>query len=337
MFDDYQKVGEQSSFHEAIRDGLSRLPEGIHAFVISRSDPPPLFARKRAHQRMEWVGWKELRLTPEEAKGIARLRGKRRSAGEVLSLQGHSDGWAAGLVLLLEESAGLAREPRRMKDTPPEKVFEYFAGEIFTGLGEKAKSFLLKSACLPRMTARMAERITGLRRAGVILSYLNRNNYFTEMHRYAEPVYEYHPLFREFLLSRAREIFPAKLFPADPARRGNGPRGGRPRRGCHSTVPGTGRPGRGRPDHPAPGATAGSSGEKRNACGVDRLPPGKCMRGESMAPLLEGSLPAGLPGPEKVCAISRMPSGFSGAERNRKESSRRGRGRSTRSSTGPAA
>ncbi|HEX2719362.1 MAG TPA: BTAD domain-containing putative transcriptional regulator, partial [Candidatus Deferrimicrobium sp.] len=94
----------------------------------------------------------------------------------------------------------------------PEKVFEYFAGEIFTGLGEKAKSFLLKSACLPRMTARMAERITGLPRAGVILSYLNRNNYFTELHRYSESVYEYHPLFREFLLSRAREIFPAKLF-----------------------------------------------------------------------------------------------------------------------------
>jgi len=212
VFDDYQKVGGQSSFHEAIRNGLSRLPEGIHAFVISRSDPPPLFARKRAHQRMEWVGWKELRLTPGEAKGIARLRGKRRSAGEVLSLQGHSDGWAAGLVLLLEESPGLAREPRRMNDTPPEKVFEYFAGEIFTGLGENAKSFLLKSACLPRMTARMAERITGLPRAGVILSYLNRNNYFTELHRYSEPVYEYHPLFREFLLSRAREIFPAKLF-----------------------------------------------------------------------------------------------------------------------------
>jgi two-component SAPR family response regulator len=209
VFDDYQKLAAQSTFHEAIRDGLSRLPDGIHAFVISRSDPPLLFARERANQRVECVGWKELRLTPAEARGIARLRGKKRSAGEILTLQGRSDGWAAGLVLLLEESSGLAKEPRNMADTPPEKVFEYFAGEIFSGLGEKAKSFLLKSACLPKMTARMAERITGVSRAGAILTYLNRNNYFTEMHRYAEPVYEYHPLFREFLLSRAREIFPA--------------------------------------------------------------------------------------------------------------------------------
>jgi len=209
VFDDYQKLAEKSPLHEAIRDGLSQIPDGIHAFVISRSDPPPLFARERANQRVEWVGWKELRLTPAEAKGIARLRGKKRNVGEVLTLQGRSDGWAVGLVLLLEESSGLAKEPRKMEDTPPEKVFEYFAGEIFSGLGEKAKGFLLKSACLPKMTARMAERITGVPRAGAILSYLNRNNYFTELHRYTEPVYEYHPLFREFLLSRAKEIFPA--------------------------------------------------------------------------------------------------------------------------------
>ncbi len=210
VFDDYQKVGTRSLFHKAICDGLSRLPDGIHAFFISRGDPPPIFARERAHQRMECLGWKELRLTPVEAKGITRLRGKKLNAGEVLSLQDRSDGWAAGLVLLLEESAGPATKRLKMTDNPPEKVFEYFAGEIFTALGEKTKHFLLKSACLPKMTARMAERITGVSRADAILSYLNRNNYFTEVHPHPEPVYEYHPLFREFLLARAREILPAR-------------------------------------------------------------------------------------------------------------------------------
>jgi ATP/maltotriose-dependent transcriptional regulator MalT len=130
----------------------------------------------------------------------------------VLSLQGRSDGWAAGLVLLLEETADFATKRLKVKDTPPEKVFEYFAGEIFAGLGEKAKNFLLKSACLPKMTVRMAERITAEPRAGVILSDLNRNNYFTELHRETEPVYEYHPLFRDFLLARAREILPARTL-----------------------------------------------------------------------------------------------------------------------------
>jgi hypothetical protein len=70
------------------------------------------------------------------------------------------------------------------------------------------KSFLLRSAFLPRMTAGMAERLTGNRRASQILSYLSRNNYFTETHPAPEPVYQYHALFREFLLLRAQSAFP---------------------------------------------------------------------------------------------------------------------------------
>ena len=34
VLDDYQKVPAESPFHEVIRDGLSRLPEGINALVI---------------------------------------------------------------------------------------------------------------------------------------------------------------------------------------------------------------------------------------------------------------------------------------------------------------
>ena len=70
------------------------------------------------------------------------------------------------------------------------------------------KSFLLRSAFLPRMTARMAQGMTDNPRAGEILSYLSRNNYFTETHPAPEPVFQYHALFREFLLLRAQSAFP---------------------------------------------------------------------------------------------------------------------------------
>ncbi|HZW36368.1 MAG: hypothetical protein ACM319_00605, partial [Deltaproteobacteria bacterium] len=208
VFDDYQKVPEPSRFHEVIRDGLACLPGGMNAVVIGRSGPPPPFARKRVHKQMELVGWKDLRLDSGETRGIARLRGKqKRSAGEFRYLQKRSDGWVAGLVLLLDTSSGEALKTQRLSEHAPEEVFEYFAGEIFEGLEEEARSFLLKSAFLPKMTARMAERITGERRAGAILFQLNRRNYFTEVHREAEPVYEFHPLFRDFLLSRAGDVF----------------------------------------------------------------------------------------------------------------------------------
>ena len=58
----------------------------------------------------------------------------------------------------------------------------------------------------------MAEELTGLPSASRLLSTLNRNNYFTEKRFHSEPIYQYHPLFREFLLSRAKEPFPKKVF-----------------------------------------------------------------------------------------------------------------------------
>lgn len=212
VFDDYQKIPPESPLHEVIRDGLTCLPKGMNAIVIGRSGPPTLFARNRVHRQMALIGWKDLRLTFGETEGIARLRGrKRRSAEEFRYLQRRSEGWVAGLVLLLDKS-GETLAPQNLKDHPPEEVFEYFASEIFDGLKEDAKIFLLKSAFLPKMTARMAEKITGQRRAGTILFSLNRHNYFTDLHMAAEPVYEYHPLFRDFLRSRAGDVFPANVL-----------------------------------------------------------------------------------------------------------------------------
>lgn len=43
-----------------------------------------------------------------------------------------------------------------------------------------------------------------------VLSLLSRKNCFIERRFHSELVYQYHPLFREFLLNRARDSFPGK-------------------------------------------------------------------------------------------------------------------------------
>jgi len=48
----------------------------------------------------------------------------------------------------------------------------------------------------------MAEELTGNPDSEQILSELSENHYFTETYVEENPVYQYHPLFREFLLSR---------------------------------------------------------------------------------------------------------------------------------------
>jgi DNA-binding SARP family transcriptional activator len=212
VFDNYQLIPEESGLHEVLLRQLSEIPDGLHVIFISRSAPPGALIRLRANGLMEMLGWDELRLTLAEAAGIIRLRSRKiRSKRMIQDLHKGADGWAVGLILMLE---GVKRgvEPRLLARMPPEEILHYFGNELFDQLNAQDRDFFLKTAFLPKLTAKMAEDLTGAAHAGLILSSLSRRNYFTHMRPHAEPVYEYHPLFREFLMSRAKEVVPADVL-----------------------------------------------------------------------------------------------------------------------------
>ena len=73
----------------------------------------------------------------------------------------------------IREGAG-GKETRTLALRPHGEIFDYFGEEVYSRLGKGMKSFLLRSAFLPRMTARMAQGMTENPRAGEILSYLSR-------------------------------------------------------------------------------------------------------------------------------------------------------------------
>ncbi|MDI7260412.1 MAG: hypothetical protein QME90_10890, partial [Thermodesulfobacteriota bacterium] len=207
ILDNYHELPPDSPLHEIILNGLSRVPEGINVILISRTEPPPAFIRSRANNLMSNLGWEELRLNPEESRSIIRLKIRQKLPKETIQhLHNTTDGWAAGLILMLE-SMKRGIEPQMLGKLTPEEIIDYFGKELFDKTDKEIQEFFLKTAFLPKMTAKMAEELTGLPHAGMILSVLSRNNYFTEKRIHAEPVYQYHPLFREFLLVRAKETF----------------------------------------------------------------------------------------------------------------------------------
>lgn len=213
VFDNFERLGARSSLVEVIREGFSRLPRGVNAIVISRTLPPPVFSRKRASNRMGFVGWKDLRMTVEETEGVARRYGKRKISGEAVRyLQSRSDGWAAGLMLLLARASMDGIEAQRLSRSAPQEIFDYFGNELFDRMGPRMRRFLIKTAFLPSMTGKMGQQLSGRGNAASILSYINQHHYFIETIPDKEPSFRYHALFREFLLSRARrECSPAEL------------------------------------------------------------------------------------------------------------------------------
>jgi hypothetical protein len=209
VFDGYHDVAAFSPFHQVMRDALAALPAGGCAILISRGDPPPEMARLRASRAIATLGWEELRLTPEETASIARQRRRDLPREALEQLYAKTQGWAAGLVLMLEQSkvSGSIADPPDLSTS--QLVFDYLAGEIFQKTDAGTQELLLGTAYLTQMTAGMAQALTGEERAGRILAELHRNNYFVALRQARpEPVYQYHPMFREFLLARIQDGYP---------------------------------------------------------------------------------------------------------------------------------
>jgi DNA-binding SARP family transcriptional activator len=209
VLDNYQELTDGSRLHEVLRLALETLPRSCRAMVISRRDPPLPLARMRATGGMTFVESEALRLSLEETSGIARAKiAKRVPAEQARALHAATEGWAAGVVLMLERPAGEGGASAAPSGATPQALFDYFASEIFDRSDAETRRILVETALMGKMTAGQAEALTGSPRAAEILAGLARRRYVTDCHTDPERTYQYHPLFRSFLLARARDDLP---------------------------------------------------------------------------------------------------------------------------------
>ena len=200
--DNYQDVPASSGLHRIISYGLDLIPEGINIFVLSRKEPPAHFARLRANNKMKFVTWNELKLTLEESKKLFGMKGQKIPDELLLKIHRKTEGWVAGLILIILSSNIVNIDVHSMREFPTKEIYDYFAIEILEKAQKEVREFLYRTAYFPRMTVQMAEKLSGSRQTDQILSALSENHYFTETYSGDRPIYRYHPLFRDFLISR---------------------------------------------------------------------------------------------------------------------------------------
>lgn len=207
VFDNYQEVPASSILHEIICRGMEIIPQGITIVVISRSEPPDAFARLRANNHIEILDFDKLRLTEEETAGLMRLKVKGKYPKAcVRKIHIKTKGWAAGIVLMLEKARRGGIDAFNEVDT--DTIFNYFMSEMFQKTDVDTRVFLLKTAFFQNIDVKMADKLTGLNNSDRIFSELTRNNYFTEKRLHSSaPVFQYHPLFKEFLLLQLKDFF----------------------------------------------------------------------------------------------------------------------------------
>lgn len=207
VLDNYQDVPEASAFHRVIAAATSEIPEGVNFIIVSRQDPPALFARLQASEHLALLAWDDLKLTLDEAQGIA-TETDPLSTDVIRALHHESDGWAAGFTLMRERARRTGLVNRIDEAHTMETVFAYFASQIFDEAPAENRDILIRTAFLPRMTTALADAISGNTDAGTLLDYLYQRHLFT--HRRlgkAQMTYEYHALFRAFLRARAKQYY----------------------------------------------------------------------------------------------------------------------------------
>jgi LuxR family transcriptional regulator, maltose regulon positive regulatory protein len=211
VFDNYHEIMDDSLLHEVIARGCEVIPDGMHIVIASRKDTPPDFARLRANNRIAFLDWNALRFTTGEIKDLLHIRGKKRQDTEMLqSMQQKTEGWVAGIILMMKSTLAENGNSAFFEASDQQQVFDYFASEMFDRMNGQTRDFLLKTAFPTRVSPEIAQKLTGIKRSGHILFELSRNHCFTERHVHEKPVYQYHPLFREFLIERAKKIFSEK-------------------------------------------------------------------------------------------------------------------------------
>jgi LuxR family transcriptional regulator, maltose regulon positive regulatory protein len=208
VLDNHQEVTGSSGFQKVIALAASEAPPGVRVMVLSRAEPSREYARLLANGSIAQIGWDELRLTLEETTRIAAQR-QPLSADLVESLHVQCDGWVAGMVLLLERLRHDAKASDFERVEWPETIFNYFTGQVFGRLSSETRDFLLRTAMLPQVTARLAEALTGRNNAQQVLENLYRHQFFVDRRGPGgDPWYQYHALFRVFLIHEARTVYP---------------------------------------------------------------------------------------------------------------------------------
>lgn len=210
VLDNFQDV-PAGPFHEMIVAGLDVVPTGVSVIIVSRTDPPPSFARLQANGNICRLDAAEIGFTLDESRQLFRGRTPVLDESRLQLVHAKSRGWAAGMILMLEQELSGAR-PAMERGIAGERLFDYFAAEVFAGLEQEVREFLLRTAFLPALDLRMAGQLSGNDAAGRILAGLHRHNLFTERLAGSGEDYRFHPLLQEFLRRRAEVAFaPAEL------------------------------------------------------------------------------------------------------------------------------
>jgi len=212
VLDDYHRIR-----NEAVHDSLAYFLEHaapLHAIIASRSELPLPVGKWSVLGLLHELDARSLLFTRQEADAYYTSAAPfRLTADQAAALLEVTEGWPAGLQLA---SISLARsqDPERLLreiSGAHGRIADYLLQEVFAGLPDDLRRFMLQTCVLNRMDAAICDRLTGRGDSRHMLERMRRMNLFLIPIGEQSDWYRYHHLIAEFLLSQASRLHPESL------------------------------------------------------------------------------------------------------------------------------
>ena len=213
VLDNFQQLDPSSAVHVVVHQAVREVPRNSSIVLISREVPPASFVEFAASGALFSLGWDQMQFTLDEVRALSTQHNVT-DAWLLNAVYRESQGWAAGITLMLERLGSFRGKEQNLPSETRESVFNYFANLIFDQTSETTRHVLLSIAFLPRVTIPLAETLSGSSHAGAVLEDLYRRRMFTDRHPGADHVYHFHALFIDFLRARARQTLSSDALAA---------------------------------------------------------------------------------------------------------------------------
>ena len=192
---------------------LEELPRHVHAILTTRRDLPLRLHKLRLAGELAEIRAADLRFTQRETRELLEASGITLSEGRAETLHQRTEGWAAGLRLVVISLAS-SPDPERFVaefSGSSRTVAEYLLAEMLECQPAEVQQLLLRTSLLDRVNGELADLLTGHAGSERILLGLEDANAFVVSLDPARTWFRYHHLFADLLRLELRRRLPGQL------------------------------------------------------------------------------------------------------------------------------
>ena len=205
VLDDVDALRSDAAF-EVVQSLVDDLPAGSTLALASRAELRLPLPRYRAEGRLVEVGPDDLALTRREAQSLLRQAGVLLPESGVEELERRTEGWPAGLYLAALSLRSGADPSTFAGDD--RLVADYLRAEHLAPLAPSARTFLLRTSILDRISPALCDAVLERRDSARRLDSLERSSLLLVALDRSRSAYRYRRLVRDFLRAELTRLEP---------------------------------------------------------------------------------------------------------------------------------